>query len=219
MSHIWDMFQAFTFLNLRNQNFLFTTIDFIAFKRLYPIIFIGLLLLVVCNSCGEKDSKANPEDYFTESQKKAILMQLVLKTAPKPDGNPEHSEIEAYYQSEVQSYYWHYAHEKDGRFYFYISKPAPSLFGKRTGIGGSFKSEDRLSIRDYKEVFRTFKMKHEDLVKKGGIMFEKMVNNQNLKGFEPGGKEAKNSEWIEFPDAHNYFDTIAQTWKTNLSSH
>ena len=210
------MFRQSAFLNLRNQNFLFITIDFFTAKQLYQIIFIGLLLLIVCNSCGEKEIKANPEDYFTESQKKAILMQLVLKTATKPEGNPEHSEIEAYYQSEAQAYYWHFAHEKDGRFYFYISKPAPSLFGKRTGIGGSFKSEDRLSIREYKEAFRTFKMKHEDLVKRGGILFEKMVNKQNLKGFEPGGKETKNLEWIEFQDSRNYFDTLAQTWKTKL---
>ena len=210
------MFRLFTFLNPINQDFDFRPIYFQAVKRFYPIIFIGLLLLTVGNSCTEKDTKANPEDYFTESQKKAILMQLVLKTATKPEGNPEHSEIEAYYQSEAQAYYWHFAHEKDGRFYFYISKPAPSLFGKRTGIGGSFKSEDRLSIREYKEAFRTFKMKHEDLEKRGGILFEKMVNKQNLKGFEPGGKETKNLEWIEFPDSRNYFDTIAQTWKTKL---
>jgi len=211
------MFRPFTFLNPINQDFDFKPIYFQAVKRFYPIIFIGLLLLTISNSCTEKDTKANPEDYFTESQKKAILMQLVLKTASKPKGNPEHSEIEAYYQSEAQAYYWHFAHEKDGRFYFYISKPAPSLFEKRTGIGGSFKSEDRLSIREYKEAFRTFKMKHEDLVKRGGILFEKMVNKQNLEGFEPGGKETKNLEWIEFPDSRNYFDTLAQTWKTKLN--
>ena len=116
------MLQPFTFLNPINQDFDFRLIYFQAVKRFYPIIFIGLLLLTISNSCTEKDTKANPEDYFTESQKKAILMQLVLKTASKPKGNPEHSEIEAYYQSEAQAYYWHFAHEKDGRFYFYISK-------------------------------------------------------------------------------------------------
>lgn len=179
----------------------------------YFLIFPLFLLL---SACGGENVKALPESYFSESQQRSLLMQLVLKTAKKPEGLGSKEEIEAYYNSEAQSYFWHFAHEKDGKFYFYISRPAPSLYGKRTGIGGSFRSDDRLSIRSYREVFHTFKLKPADLEKKGGLLFEKMVNGDDLSAYQPDGNEGKNGEWIEFPDDLHWFDTLSQSWKTRL---
>ena len=124
--------------------------------------------------------------------------------------------MEAYYKSEARSYFWHFLHEKDGRYYFFVSRPAPSLYGKRAGIGGFFTSDDRMSIRNYREVFQTFKLKPEEMERKGGILFEMMVKNMDLKDYQPGGKKALNEEWIEFPDALNYYDTLSSAWKTRL---
>lgn len=140
-------------------------------------------------------------------------MQLVLKTCRKPEGLQSKEEVEEYYKTELQTYFWHYAYEKGGLMYFFLSKPAPSLYGKRTGIAGSFKSQDRMSIKSYREVFRTFKLSPSELEERGRILFEKMVNGKDLTGYQPGGKECKNKEWIEFPDKMNYYDESAQSWK------
>ena len=176
-----------------------------------------VLPLIISFGCSEPDVKTKPEDHFSESQQRSLLMQLVLKTGTKPEGLSSREEIESHYNSEAQSYFWHYAFEKDGVFYFFISRPAPSLYGKRTGIGGSFSSEDGMSIRHYREVFRTFKLKPGELEQKGGRLFEEMVNNQDLKPYQPGGKKTGGEEWIEFPDAVNYFDSNSQSWKNRLN--
>ena len=187
-------------------------------KRNWQVCFTFFMLmgLSIFYSCGVKDIKTKPEEYLSESQKTAMLTQLVLKTAGKPEGFLKREEMEAYYKSEARSYFWHFLHEKDGRYYFFVSRPAPSLYGKRAGIGGFFTSDDRMSIRNYREVFQTFKLKPEEMERKGGILFEAMVNNRDLKVYQPGGKKALNEEWIEFPDALNYFDTLSSAWKTRL---
>ena len=145
-------------------------------------------------------------------------MQLVLKTAKKPEVLSAANEIETYYQNEMKTYFWHYVYRKDDRFYFFISRPAPSLYGKRTGIGGSFVSENNLNVKSYIESFHTYKLPYTDLEKKGQLLFEKLVSGADLSGYQPGGKFARNSEWIEFPNASHYFDAKSQSWKTRIAA-
>lgn len=176
---------------------------------IYPVF-----VVLFCLGCGQSPRNSGPEDYFTEGQEKSIRMQIVLKTAKKPEGSLSPPEIEAYYQQEAGTYQWHYLHQKDDRFYFFISRPAPSLFEKRIGIGGFFHSPDRMHIRGFREVFNTFKMKREDLLKKGGVLFEKMVNAQDLKPYYSAFNPAA-GEWIEFPDRNVVYDSLAQSWKVS----
>jgi hypothetical protein len=142
----------------------------------------------------------------------AIKLQLVLKTCKKPEGAVSQPEFEAYYQEEAKTYQWHFAHETDKGIYFLISRPAPSLYGKRSAIGGFFTSPDHLQLHRFKEIFHTFKMKPDDLLKRGAILFEKMVNGQDLSPYYHS--RAKGNEgWIEFPDDFNYYDSSSQSWK------
>jgi len=186
---------------------------------IFSVLRISIVLLLgslfVLFSCNLEKDKFKPEDYFTESQKKAIEIQLVLKTAKKPEGSLTGPEIEAYYREQAITIRWHYAHEKNGIYYFLISRPAPSLYEKRAAIGGSFTSPDNLHIKAFKEVFQTFKMKPEILLTKGAVLFEKMVNGQDLKSYYPN-KNNNKEEWIEFPDDINYYDSVTQSWKMKL---
>jgi hypothetical protein len=175
-----------------------------------------LLLFFICLSnfsCGETDYCKTPDTLFSEGQQKSIQMQLTLKTVPKPEGLYAPEEIRAYYESQAKSIFWHYAYTSQGRYFFFISCPAPSLYGKRIGIGGSFLSEDMVSIKNYREVFRTFKLSPEQLDLRGRALFGKMVAGEDLIPFQPGGSKTGNKEWIEFPDQLNYFDTLSQSWK------
>jgi hypothetical protein len=165
-------------------------------------------------SCRGNKGTSGPETYFSENQIKAILLQLVIKTGKMPEGLKAKNEIEAFYQNEAMTYYWHYAFEKDGKYFFFISRPAPSLYGKRIGIAGSFISQDGISIRNYSESFRTFKLRPDELERKGSFLFPKLINGEDLSGYQPGGKDSKGQEWIEFPDAQNYYDSGSQKWET-----
>jgi hypothetical protein len=144
-------------------------------------------------------------------------MQLVLRTCKPPEGTLSQPEVEAYYREQAMTYQWHFAHEKDGGFYFLISRPAPSLYGKRIAIGGFFSSPDQMHIKGFKEVFHTFKMKPEVMLKKGGFLFEKMVNREKLEPYYPNRNQAK-EEWIEFPDELIFYDSTSQSWKTRFDT-
>ncbi len=181
-------------------------------------VFIPLVFMVlVCIGCKQSVRNTRPEDYFTEGQEKSLRMQIVLKTAKKPEGSLTPPEIEAYYQQEAGSYQWHYLHEKYDRFYFFISRPAPAQFEKRIGIGGFFISPDRMHIRGFREIFNTYKMKRDDLLKKGGVLFDKMVNGQNLKPYHSAFNPSV-GEWIEFPDRNVAYDSLSQSWKLNTAT-
>jgi len=192
--------------------------DFFSLHRFTNLSFSvkQLLLFSICISmvsCGETDYGKTPDTLFSEGQQKAIQMQLTLKTAPKPQGLFAPEEIRAYYESQSKSIFWHFAYVKEDRYFFFISQPAPSLYGKRVGIGGSFLSEDMVSIKNYREVFRTFKLSPGQLDFRGRALFRKMVAGEDLVPFQPGGSKTGNKEWIEFPDQLNYFDTLSQSWK------
>lgn len=101
-----------------------------------------------------------------------------------------------------------------GDIYLLVSRIAPSMYVKRVGTGIHF-SMPADSITHYNEVFRTWKMPEDELAKKGGMLFSKMVRGEDLRPFYPqnSGKE----EYIEFPDANVRFDTLRRIWVSNRS--
>ena len=199
-----------------NLSMTFLPMHFKRFKLIQKSVFVFAIALASF-ACSNEDSRYKPEEYFTSGQMEAIKLQLVLKTCKKPEGVLTMPEIEAYYQEEGKTYQWHFAHETDKGFYFLISRPAPSLYGKRSAIGGFFTTPDHMQIRGFKEIFHTFKMKPDELMKNGGILFEKMVNGQDLRPYYHS--RAKDKEgWIEFPDDLNYYDSTSQSWKMRLDA-
>ena len=135
-----------------------------------------------------------------------------MKTARPPENVASEVEKKAYYEEQASKYQWHFVHQKDGGFYYFVSRPAPSLYGKRMGIGGFFRSPDQLNIVGFREDFHTFKMKPDDLQRKGAVLFEKLVNREDLSSYYHDRKTEK-EEWIEFPDPITYYDSTSQSWK------
>lgn len=140
----------------------------------------------------------------------SLLMEMVKRTVEKPKQAQSEKEAQDQYANEFKTYEWHYVYEKDNRFYYFVSRPGPSLYEKRVGIAGVFESPNRLQISGFKEVFRTFNMKPEVLLQKGSQLFEKMVNGEYLEGYEPNKRGEE--EWIELPDASHQYDSTSQCW-------
>lgn len=173
----------------------------------------GLLgaVFILIGSCQEDTIvKSKPDDYFSKGQQQVLLEQIVLKTAKKPESYGNAEEEKAWYEAQTKTYEWHFVHEFNGRYYYFVSRPAPSLYGKRAGLGGFFECVDGMKISGFKEIFHTFKMKPDQLLQKGSKLFEMMVNGVSLDEFMPGKKGSE--EWIEFPDELNHYDSTRQKW-------
>lgn len=94
--------------------------------------------------------------------------------------------------------------------YFLVSRRAPSLVEKRVATGGKLVLADGGTLAYYHEVFRTFKMKDEELKKKSLFLYNRMVKNEALDLFE---RRKSQEEYIEFPDEINFYDANERQWK------
>ena len=174
----------------------------------FPLAGFCLLLFFSCSSPAETGSR--PDHYFSSGQQKSLLLQLVKKTA-KPDKAMQNAELSAWYQDQLNTTEWWFAHKKNDGFYFLLTRPAPSLYGKRMAIGGFFRSPDQMSIQGFREYFHTFKMKPDVLREKSALLFEKMVNGEDLSPYYHSRAKA-GEEWIEFPDDLFQYDSLKSEW-------
>src|SRR5688572_2007480 len=102
-------------------------------------------------------------------------------------------------------------YKEDDEIFFMISQPAPSLTIKRHATGGKLRLDDKGELKDYEEIFRTWKMDPDTLKVRSYFLFEKMVNNEPL---EPYYSSKKGDQFIEFPDDLTFYDKSSRSWKT-----
>jgi hypothetical protein len=76
--------------------------------------------------------------------------------------------------------------------------------------GGKLVLADGSTLVYYNELFRTFKMKDEELKEKSTFLFDRMVKGEVLTIFE---RAKSQEEYIEFPDQINYYDAQERQWK------
>lgn len=178
-------------------------------KRLILLIFIAVGFWG-CNS---------PKDYNTDMhlsvmEKDKVMTAVIRYLAKPPEGyeaerfDKKHDEyyMEVAGRHKIANYYI----DSKGVHYFLISRPAASLIEKRVATGGKAKFDKDWNLIDYEEVFRTWKMKEEELNKKGFFLFDLMVKGQPLEPYQmPNSKE----EYIEFPDQRTYYDKSSRSWK------
>jgi len=98
------------------------------------------------------------------------------------------------------------------RNYFLISRRAPSLYDRRVATGGYVVFAEDGKGEDYEEVFRTWKMDPDTLVRRGLLLFDKMVDGEDLRPYET--RNSGNTDFIEFPDAQTWYDKKSRSWIT-----
>jgi hypothetical protein len=171
-----------------------------------------LLIVIAVISCKPKGY--TPADHLTPKEQDAIIWTIIRYVGRAPEGLtfPErfYKGYDPHYR-EQQS-----LHRMDAFFingdtcYFLVSRRAPSLVEKRVATGGKIVLADGGTLAYYQEVFRTFKMKDEELKKKSVFLFDRMVKGEPLALFE---RNKSQEEYIEFPDEINYYDAIERQWK------
>jgi hypothetical protein len=117
-----------------------------------------------------------------------------------------------YYQDQKSkhSFDYYYFDQNTKRYYFSISRVAPSLYEKKVAVSGYYILSDSGELSDYEEVYRTWKMSPDELLKKNSKLFLTLVKGGDL---SPYYIENNDEEWIEFPDAKVAYDKVNRKWE------
>ena len=171
------------------------------------------MLSIFVWSCAKKETYS-PETYFSSEKQHQFLMNISRYVAKLPKHTSHEQKFDSkhdlYYQEEMQKYeIQHYYISSDSVHYFLINRPAPSLYAKKVAIGGRLKYDKGMLI-EYEEVFRTWKLKEDELEKKGEMLFAAMVEKGNVDQYLPNKTQ---DDWVEFPDSKNYFDKASRRWR------
>ncbi|GCD78667.1 hypothetical protein JCM31826_21490 [Thermaurantimonas aggregans] len=183
-------------------------------KTLSKILFaISIFNFVSCNTSSLNITPENHLNAYEDSVFKYSIIRYAGKLPPKATHRIK-------FDPSFDEYYIHLAQRhkldffypsKDGFIYFQISRIAPSLHEKYVGIGGKLKKDKDGNIIYYEEVYRTWKMPYDDLIKVSKQVFIDMVNGKKLEKYYTKNTP-DNVYIIEFPDDETYFDTEKRVW-------
>lgn len=177
---------------------------------------IPLFILLLLSSC--KNNSYEPAKYLSKGEQDSLIYHVIrysARLAPRSNHqikfNPEFDE---YYRAvatdyDIRAYYI----TPDSTHYFLMTRVARSITPMRESIGCKMIYGPHHEIKEYEEVFRTWKMPEEELNKKFPMLFEKMVKGESLEPYYP--KNA-GSKYIEFPDARFYFDKEQRKWRDRI---
>lgn len=173
-----------------------------------------LMVLIMATGCTPHKDSINPDDHLSKTEKEAIKKAIIRYIAkPSDDEEPGQrftSKFDKYYNEQAANATLEFYTVKDEYHYYLISQQAPSMIKKRHATAGRFKLNEKGEITDYEEIFRTWKMKPEDLTARSKILFMKLIKGESLEKYY-----TKNSgdQYIEFPDDRTYYDREAREWK------
>ncbi len=95
----------------------------------------------------------------------------------------------------------------DSTHWFYLIRPARSVGGDKRGVGGRFRTNDRLEMVDFEEVFNTPILPVAELEDKGLALFQEMVATGGVRAY------AEDRSFIEWPDDRLKYDVKRREWR------
>lgn len=178
-------------------------------------IFLTTALFFFLVACTSKNNYS-VETYLDKKQQDEQLWKIIRHLSKSPEGLTHEEKFYAaydtFYRAQASRHRFEaYFIDKNREHYFLVSRPAPSLMEKRVATGGKMKFDEAGKLIAYKEVFRTWKMVPDTLVKRGMFLFDKMVKGEELTPYYT--KNSPTVEYIEFPDDLNYYDTAMRRWR------
>jgi hypothetical protein len=179
-------------------------------KKLFAIASLAFLM-----ACSSSTDKYLPEKNLSAQELDANLWSMIRYLGKSPEGltPPERFYVayDSHYREQMKLHRVDAWYNKGDVHYFLVSRPAPSVTEKRVATGGKVIFDDKGGIQEYEEIFRTWRLVPDTLKKRSFILFDKMVQGENLKFFET--RYSNGVEYIEFPDEQTYFDKTERTWK------
>lgn len=172
-----------------------------------------LCLAAIMASCTKGYA---PEEHLSAGDQYNQVYKIIRYLARAPENltfeERFYKAYDKYYQDQTTLHRLDaYFIDESGVHYFLVSRRAPSLVDKRVATGGKMKLDTDGNLVEYEEVFRTWKMTDQDLVKKSVMLFDLMVRGKSLDPYLT--KNSWPEEYIEFPDDQTYFDVQSRMWK------
>lgn len=169
-------------------------------------------LVVACQS----QTDYTVSKHLTPAEQEKVMDKIIRYLAKPPEGltfeerfYPAYND---YYQEQKSRHKLEAYYIENETHFFLISRPAPSLIEKRVATGGKVSFIDGKEIKEYEEVFRTWKMIPDTLRKRSMILFDEMVKGKSLEPYLT--RNSNGVEYIEFPDDVTYFDKSKRSWIT-----
>jgi hypothetical protein len=189
-------------------------------------VWVGVLLLTAFSACTNSSaplpgtSPYNAANLLTPDEQTEFISAIIRYTgrlAPRATYETRFDpEFDSYYSGQISEYELELVHkgDTDGEIFFLISRSAPSLYSKRTATAGRVLFNAGNEIEEYEEIFRTWKLAPDELIKKSEFLFALMVAGEDLTPYYP--EFSGDEEYIEFPNSHTYFDMEERRWTTTL---
>lgn len=176
-----------------------------------------LFLIFLLSSC-DSGNKYAAQKTLSKAEQDTLLWKVIRYVGHLPKAATHEEKwddrFDAHYRKEITakeySVPFYYIDKVTGKHYFAIQRKAPSKKRKFVITAGVLEYDKNGNIREYEEVFRTWKMEEEELHRKTLILFEKMIKDEDLSTYYPQNSE---EEWIEFPDERNYYDKASRRWR------
>lgn len=179
----------------------------------YCYIAILSILFISC----QKAKITSPSAYFNQKEQEDFKYKLVRyyeDLAPNASHlNKFDSTYKDYYtyKAKKSNLLYLYKVENSKTYYFAITKIAPSLTLKKVATLGYVTFDKNNSVSDYEEVARTWKMPQGELETKTKLLFEKMINKEDLSAYYP--QNSSEDLFIEFPDATTFYNKSKRIWE------
>jgi len=171
---------------------------------------------VSCNS-GQRPYKV---EFFLDQNEQSAFVESIIRYAghlpPRADHMTKHlPEYNDFYKNlaSIHSLQFLYI-DAEGTHYYLLTRPAPSLYEKEAAIAGMVRYDENGGIVYYEEVFRTWKMRKEELLPRSEKLFDLMVKGEDLAPYFP--ENSGDDEYIEFPNDFTRFDPDDRIWVSDL---
>lgn len=159
-----------------------------------------------------------PANQLNEKEQAEFKYAIVRFAGYFPKGANQGSKLEGRFDSAYRAQAnllqldKYFINEKDGYIYFELSRIAPSFKKKYVATGGRLKRDAAGIVKEYEEIYRTWKMERPQLQQKTRLFFAAMVAGEDLSPYYTDN--IGDMEHIEFPDRNTYYDKENRKWET-----
>lgn len=180
------------------------------------VLKILLILTLIWTGCSPISYRA--DDHISEERKQEVVKKIIRHLGKIPDKADYKTRFDSifdnHYEKELNKYELIHFYPKKNTYYIYFSviRRAPSISEKYVATGGKFRYEYGV-VKEYNEVFRTWKMEKEELLPKLDMLFERMIYGRDLKPYYP--ENSGDEEFIEFPNSEVTYNIKKNIWESS----
>lgn len=180
----------------------------------FSISIIFLFSFFGCSST-QAEQKTNQLAQLSAEERLSFTEKIIRYLGKKPEDASHETKFDPYfdthYEKQLNNYKLEYYYkDSSGKHYFIYTYIAPSLYLKKTAVGGLVSLSKSGTVEKYEEQFRTWKQKPEVLQPITDTLFTKLLAGETLAPYYT--KNSENLGWIEFPNDEVHFDTETFYW-------